>query len=106
GVNPALGRLVGGSADARSGPPAPPVRLLPERVPYHRIAPPLAADRAEGPRIPVGIAETDLQPAWLDLAVEPHLLVFGDSGSGKTSALRTLAASRLRPLPPAAARVL
>ena len=49
-----------------------------------------AAGSADG--LPIGIAETDLQPIGLDLfGAEPHLLVFGETASGKTTLLRTLA---------------
>jgi ESX secretion system protein EccC len=69
-----------------SGPAAPAVRMLPSQ---------LSADRLrELPRaavgVPIGIAETDLSPVTVDLpAGDPHFLVFGDAGSGKTSFLRT-----------------
>ncbi len=42
------------------------------------------------PGVPVGLAEDDLAAAHLDLtASDPHFLVFGDSGSGKSTFLRT-----------------
>ncbi|MEV5151377.1 type VII secretion protein EccCa [Streptomyces werraensis] len=40
--------------------------------------------------VPIGIREFDLGPALLDLETDgPHFLVYGDSGSGKTSFLRS-----------------
>ncbi|WP_331753138.1 type VII secretion protein EccCa [Streptomyces anthocyanicus] len=40
--------------------------------------------------VPVGIREFDLAPAVLNLETDgPHFVVFGDSGSGKTSFLRS-----------------
>jgi S-DNA-T family DNA segregation ATPase FtsK/SpoIIIE len=51
--------------------------------------------------VPIGVAEPDLEPLWLDLAGgEPHFLVFGDGESGKTNLLRTYLAgltARCRP---------
>lgn len=69
-----------------TGPAAQRVRLLPTDLPYSALPP---AD--EGPGIPVGIAETDLQPVYLDFEAEPHLLLFGDVESGKSNFLRALA---------------
>jgi len=68
-------------------PPAPQVRLLPRRVPAAELPPAEPGDTA----IPIGIAESDLKPVRLDLAADPHLIVFGDTESGKTNLLRLLA---------------
>ena len=71
---------------AWTGPVAPPVRMLPDRVSLARVRE-LAQD-ARG--VPIGLAEADLAPVLVDLAHgDPHFLVFGDTGSGKTSFLRT-----------------
>jgi S-DNA-T family DNA segregation ATPase FtsK/SpoIIIE len=90
--------LVAAVATAWSGPPAPPVRLLPGLVPYHELATvPPGENRLA---LPIALAEADLLPVCVDLASEPHLLLFGDSGCGKTSFLRALAATitaRFRP---------
>ena len=69
------------------GEPAPPVRLLPAQVPIGEL--PTAAQQP-GRAIPLGIAEADLRPAFVDFTVDPHFLVFGDVESGKTNLLRVL----------------
>jgi DNA segregation ATPase FtsK/SpoIIIE, S-DNA-T family len=75
------------------------VRLLPGRVSASDLRNPVAqlADHA----IPLGLADTDLQPIGVDLTRgDPHLVVLGDAGSGKSVLLRTLMrglAARYRP---------
>jgi S-DNA-T family DNA segregation ATPase FtsK/SpoIIIE len=86
------------------GPAAPAVRELPAVVPYEHLA--IAA--ATGGRdlaLPVGLAETDLRPVELDFAADPHLLLFGDSGCGKSAFLRALATSISRRFRPEQARI-
>lgn len=74
-------------AKAWQGQSAPPVRMLPDRVSADELTLP-EGDSAPG--VPVGIGESDLAPVHLDLtATDPHFLVFGDSGSGKSTFLRT-----------------
>ncbi len=76
---------------ARGGwmlPPAPPVRLLPDELPYSALP---APDPQSPGRLPVGLAENDLLPVHLDFRAEPHALLFGDIESGKSSFLRGLA---------------
>jgi S-DNA-T family DNA segregation ATPase FtsK/SpoIIIE len=70
-----------------SGPPAPEVRMLPHRIEVRQLAEvPGALETA----VPIGIAEEDLSPVALDLDEgDPHFLIYGDSGSGKTGLLRT-----------------
>lgn len=74
---------------------APPVRTLPDRVPVADLLrmKPLATPQdsyKDRWTIPVGLLEQTMQPAIADLANYPHLLVFGDSRAGKTSALRAV----------------
>jgi DNA segregation ATPase FtsK/SpoIIIE, S-DNA-T family len=109
----ALPQRCGGTADlvaqvagAWTGPGAPAVRLLPTQVPYAQIAPgPAGEDPVAGMALPVGIAETDLRPAFVDLATDPHLVVFGETESGKSSFLRALATSVTRRWTPEQARL-
>jgi S-DNA-T family DNA segregation ATPase FtsK/SpoIIIE len=81
--------LVARIAAAWPGAPVPPIRLLPLLVPYADVV------SAAGPRrgVIIGVDETDLRPVELDLfGTEPHLLVFGDAETGKTSLLRMIVA--------------
>jgi ESX secretion system protein EccC len=92
--------LVKAAATAWTGPGAPPVRLLPPVVPYPTL------DVTAGSGVPIGIAESDLQPVALDFAADPHFLVFGDGESGKSSFLRALATSIVRRHQPEQARLI
>src|SRR5439155_9430445 len=83
-------------------PPAPPVRLLPEELAYESLPAPVAGSG----RLPIGIAEADLQPVALDFDGEPHALLFGDVESGKSSFLRGLARSVTEAYEPSQARLI
>ena len=98
---------------ATPGRPAPPVRMLPELV-EHRELPtalppgtpvPAHAPAAQRLRVPIGIDEAELAPVWLDFAENPHLLVFGDSGCGKTALLRGICRSLMESNTGAQARI-
>ncbi len=88
--------------DDWTGPPAPPVRLLPEELPYESLPAPAPGSG----RLPIGIAEADLQPVALDFDGEPHALLFGDVESGKSSFLRGLARSVTEAYQPSQARLI
>jgi S-DNA-T family DNA segregation ATPase FtsK/SpoIIIE len=83
-----------------TGSPAPAVRLLPNELAYDALPEP------KGGRIPIGIAESDLQPVLLDFDADPHLLLFGDIECGKSSFLRALARSIARAHDPSTARIM
>jgi S-DNA-T family DNA segregation ATPase FtsK/SpoIIIE len=69
-----------------SGAAAPRIRLLPNRITMSEVDSMPAAEHG----VAIGIAEADLLPVALDLVGgDPHLVVFGDAGSGKTSFLDT-----------------
>lgn len=73
---------------ARSAHLGDPIRLkLPQLVPYASLPGP--AERQPF-TVPLGLRENVLEPVFLDFKQESHFLVFGEVGSGKTSALRTL----------------
>jgi len=88
---------------AWSGPPAPAVRMLPDRVEYAELAA-AVPDGAAG--VPLGLAEDDLAPVLVDFAAEQHFLVFGDTEAGKSTVLRTLATGLTRAFTPKEARIL
>jgi S-DNA-T family DNA segregation ATPase FtsK/SpoIIIE len=83
GVDDLVDRVVA----AWPGPRGPKLRLLPERLDLAELRR-LAAPPIEDHRLLLGVDERDLAPVRLDVDAEPHLLVFGDSGSGKSALLR------------------
>ncbi|MFS0853845.1 type VII secretion protein EccCa [Microbacterium sp. 179-I 3D4 NHS] len=84
-VGEALEALAQSSAEAWAGPEAAPIRLLPED-----LDPASLADPGGGPAvIPLGLRQDTMKTAALDLAhADPHLLLLGDTGCGKTTTLR------------------
>ncbi|MFI0466290.1 type VII secretion protein EccCa [Saccharopolyspora sp. 5N102] len=92
--------LVARVSRAWPGPPAPRVRLLPREITVDRLgAPP-------GRAIPLGVAESDLRPVFLDFGKEPHFIAFADVESGKTALLRTIAHGIADRYTPAEARII
>ncbi|MFI6826909.1 type VII secretion protein EccCa [Kribbella sp. NPDC050241] len=67
------------------GPRAPQIRILPLQLPRNQVA-----DEVRQPAVvPIGVDERALAPVHLDLAGrDTNLVVFGDSGSGKTNIVR------------------
>ncbi|HEY0691154.1 MAG TPA: type VII secretion protein EccCa [Kribbella sp.] len=67
------------------GPTAPNIRILPLQLPRIEVA-----DQVRQPGVvPIGVDEQALAPVYFDLAGrDSNLVVFGDSGSGKTNAVR------------------
>lgn len=88
--------------DAWCGPPAEPVRTLPDRIERVRVL----EDPDTTSAVALGWEERRWAAALWHPAEEPHLLAFGDSGSGRTTLLRTVAAEVARLHEPAAARLL
>ncbi|GIJ49689.1 type VII secretion protein EccC [Virgisporangium aliadipatigenens] len=68
--------------------PAPRVRLLPRTLPLEELMKVVDADR---PGLPIGLNESHLAPVHLDLANDPHLIVFGEAECGKSNLLRMIA---------------
>jgi S-DNA-T family DNA segregation ATPase FtsK/SpoIIIE len=75
-----------------TGVAAPPIRLLPDLVRAADLAGHEPAGSARSATaVPVGLGDADLGPVSLDLSEDdPHLLVLGDAGGGKTVFLHTL----------------
>jgi S-DNA-T family DNA segregation ATPase FtsK/SpoIIIE len=88
------------------GDPAPAIRLLPEVLTPAELLAAVAAQPSPEPGVPIGLSGEDLRPVVVDFATEPHLLIFGDTESGKSTLLRTVAAAVVRQYDPAAARVI
>jgi S-DNA-T family DNA segregation ATPase FtsK/SpoIIIE len=67
------------------GPRAPQIRILPLQLPRSEVA-----DEVRQPAVvPIGVDERALAPVYLDLGGrDTNLVVFGDSGSGKTNMVR------------------
>ena len=78
--------------DGRS---APPVDLLPVHLPHDTVVA-AAADLGAGAQILLGLGERELQPVAVDFAEQPNLIVLGETGCGKTTALRTLCREIMR----------
>ncbi|WP_051309395.1 type VII secretion protein EccCb [Thermocrispum agreste] len=85
---------------------APAVRMLPTVLPTVLPAEQLPPPTMPGPRIPLGLGELDLQPVWHDFGTKPHLTIVGDSGSGKTAALRLIIRSIVAACSPEQAQIL
>jgi DNA segregation ATPase FtsK/SpoIIIE, S-DNA-T family len=76
-------------ADAWVGDRIPPVRLLPDVIKADELPMP---GRDTEPGVPIGLGEGDLEPVYLELTGnEGHLVVLGDTQTGKSSFLRTYA---------------
>ncbi|MFJ2008490.1 type VII secretion protein EccCa [Streptomyces chartreusis] len=82
--------LITAVREAWQGPDAPPVRMLPATIAADDLPP------AEGTRLPLGVEENELAPFWHDFDTNPHLIVIGDTESGKTNLLRHIAQSIVR----------
>lgn len=84
------------------GPAAPPIELLPARVPY---SPGAAGDRHPPGHVVLGVGERDLTSVAVDFGEHPHLLVLGDGECGKTALLRLLCCELMRRYSPAQAQL-
>ncbi|MEU3650071.1 type VII secretion protein EccCa [Lentzea sp. NPDC034063] len=83
------------------GKPAPPVRMLPPLLPGTDLPTPQG-----DVRIAIGLDEQRLEPVWHDFEQNAHLLVFGDSETGKTNALRLVLQSIMSRYRPDQAKIL
>lgn len=73
---------------------APRVRVLPSHVYLHEIdlnPPGPDSDYRTRWKIPIGVRETDLSVAYTHMSSNPHLLIFGNSKSGKTRTAHAIA---------------
>jgi S-DNA-T family DNA segregation ATPase FtsK/SpoIIIE len=65
------------------------VKRLPERVALGEV---LSSVNGRGQRdlVPFGLSESDLGPAFVDFAENPHVVAVGRAGSGRSAFLRTM----------------
>ena len=75
-------------SEAWTGPPGPKLRLLPERLAVGDLLSLAHKQTKSGSRLLLAVNEKELAPVGLDPDAEPHWLIFGDGGSGKSAALR------------------
>jgi S-DNA-T family DNA segregation ATPase FtsK/SpoIIIE len=98
---PAMRGLVAAVTARWNGTPtAAPVRTLPAELPLAELPEP------DGHRLPIGLDEEALAVVRLDFDAEPHLLVFGDTESGKSNLLRLVARQIVAAYRPDEARVI
>lgn len=98
--------LVARAAAAWTGPTGPKLRLLPEHIELEAVR-----NQARRVALPertllLGINEKELAPVGLNPDTEPHLLVFGDGQSGKSSVLRAYVREIMRTRTPKEAQLL
>ncbi|MFJ8823031.1 type VII secretion protein EccCa [Streptomyces sp. NPDC102467] len=86
-----VGHLVAEISRHWKGARAPQVRMLPHRLPLAELPAPESTE-GDGMRLPLGIDQDALEPVWQDFSRTPHLIVVGDTESGKTNLMRSLAA--------------
>ncbi|MGC4112893.1 MAG: type VII secretion protein EccCb [Nocardioides sp.] len=87
------------------GPPAPPLRMLPGRLSAADLLTQAGRTASTDGPLLIGVDERALEPVGLDPDAEPHWLVLGDGGSGKTAALRGYVHEVLRTRTPAQAQL-
>lgn len=101
GLSDLVERVRGGWAGE---PAAPPVRMLPAVITTSQLPAPPPGDSTFA--VPLGIEENELGPIVHDFDTAPHLLVIGDTESGKTNLLRLVADAVTRRYSPDEARVM
>jgi S-DNA-T family DNA segregation ATPase FtsK/SpoIIIE len=94
--------LVRRVADAWKGPQPPKLRLLPEKITLDEVR---ALAPSDTRSILLGIDEANLAPVGIDPVAEPHLFLYGDSDSGKSSMLRAYAHEIMRLYTPQQAKI-
>ena len=98
--------LVTRIAAAWKGPAGPKLRLLPEQIDLATILGQAGVTDAEpGSRLYLGINEKELAPVSLDPDTQPHLLILGDGGSGKSAVLRAHVREVMRTRTPKQAQI-
>ncbi|MEV1019285.1 type VII secretion protein EccCa [Streptomyces sp. NPDC050264] len=100
-----VGHLVAEISRHWKGERAPQVRMLPHRLPLAELPAPEGTE-GDGMRLPLGIDQDALEPVWHDFSRTPHLIVVGDTESGKTNLMRRLAEGITTRYTPAEAKII
>ncbi len=93
--------LVAAVRESWQGPPAPQVRMLPTRLKLSELPAPKGDFK-----MPIGLEEERLSTVWHDFSETPHMIVVGDTESGKTNMLRMTAKAIMDRYTPAEARIM
>jgi S-DNA-T family DNA segregation ATPase FtsK/SpoIIIE len=86
------------------GPIAPPIPLLPMRIDRETLM--RGAGVELDSRVLLGVRERELHTVTVEFEQNPHLLILGGNGCGKTATLRTLCRELVRTKTPAQAQLL
>jgi DNA segregation ATPase FtsK/SpoIIIE, S-DNA-T family len=97
--------LVEHVAAAWRGPSGPKLRLLPGRIDLEAVRAQAVSSGLPERLLLLGVNEKELAPVGLDADHEPHLLVFGEGRSGKSSLLRACAHEIMRTRTPKQAQI-
>ncbi|HEY9563128.1 MAG TPA: type VII secretion protein EccCb, partial [Nocardioides sp.] len=98
--------LIAKVSAAWQGPAGPKVRLLPTQITLEDVRSQAIAGGMDTNRFLLGINERELAPVGVNLDAEPHLLVFGDGQSGKSSLLRSIISELVRTKTPKEAQII
>lgn len=71
----------------RGAAPAPPLQMLPAEVAYHDLPP------AQPDTLKLGMGESEMSTAVVDLTASPHFLAVGSPKCGRSTVLKTLCAA-------------
>ncbi|WP_165839916.1 FtsK/SpoIIIE domain-containing protein [Mycobacterium montefiorense] len=74
-----------------------PISLL--RSEIAELVPPVGADERRRLRLPLGVRESTLRPAYAEMYREPHLVIYGEPKSGKSELIGTVIDSIARMFP-------
>jgi S-DNA-T family DNA segregation ATPase FtsK/SpoIIIE len=97
--------LVARVAVGWTGPSGPRLRLLPRRIDLDTVRAQAATCGAGDRLLLLGVDEKELAPIGLDPDAEPHLVIFGDGRSGKSTVLRGYLREIIRTRTPEQAQV-
>ncbi|MDT5019416.1 MAG: segregation ATPase FtsK/SpoIIIE, family, partial [Mycobacterium sp.] len=93
-----LGDAIAGHAEGLrnrcGGRCAPPVELLPPKIEQRDLV--LRSNGHPATQILIGLGERELDPVAVDFDEQPHLLVLGEAGCGKTAVMRLLCREIIR----------